>query len=213
MKSRDGFWNKGKSAIAVISVVVVLLVIGLVDTVAVLAHCDTMAGPVIVDAQKALSTKDISQVLKWVKVDDEPEITRAFEKTLAAREASAEARQVADAYFFETLVRVHRAGEGEPYTGLKSSEAIEPGIAMADESLIKGDVQPTISEITESLANRIATLFAAANEASKHKDQDIESGRAYVRAYVEYIHFVESVHALAAESGGHHGSDESPHAH
>jgi hypothetical protein len=42
-----------------------------------------------------------------------------FTKTLAVRKQSKEAKELADMYFFETLVRIHCAGEGAPYTGLK----------------------------------------------------------------------------------------------
>lgn len=53
---------------------------------------------------------------------DESQIRSAFERTLKVRAFSPEAREMADNYFFETQVRVHRAGEGEPYTGLNQPE-------------------------------------------------------------------------------------------
>jgi hypothetical protein len=85
----------------------------------VLAHCDTLDGPVVQTARTALEKGDITPLLKWVRVEDEKEIKDAFEKTLAVRRKGAEAKELADMYFFETLVRIHRAGEGAPYTGLK----------------------------------------------------------------------------------------------
>src|SRR5512133_3612252 len=82
------------------------------------AHCDTLNGPVIAAARLALEKGDVTPVLKWVKAAGEPEIRHAFEQALAVRTAGSQAKELADRYFFETLVRVHRQGEGAPYTGL-----------------------------------------------------------------------------------------------
>ncbi len=84
----------------------------------VFGHCDTLEGPVIIAAKKAPENNDVNLVLTWVQKDDEPEIRKAFEKTMAVRKTSKEAMELADMYFFETLVRIHRAGEGAPYTGI-----------------------------------------------------------------------------------------------
>jgi hypothetical protein len=83
------------------------------------AHCDSLDGPVVKAAQQALDTRDVSAVLIWVGAGDEAEIRAAFEQTLAVRALDVRARSLADRYFFETVVRLHRAGEGAPYTGLK----------------------------------------------------------------------------------------------
>ena len=87
------------------------------------AHCDTLEGPVVSTAKAALENGDVTPVLKWVKEDDEKEIRELFAKTLSARKQGKEARELADRYFFETLVRVHRAGEKAPFTGLKPAGA------------------------------------------------------------------------------------------
>jgi len=73
------------------------------------AHCDTMDGPVIAAAKQALETGNVNLILGWVQERDESEIKKAFEKTLAIRKLSPEAKEFADMYFFETLVRIHRA--------------------------------------------------------------------------------------------------------
>ena len=86
---------------------------------AVFAHCDTMDGPVVAAAKAALEKGDVTPVLKWVAKDREGEIRTAFQKTLAVRSKGPEAKELAHMYFFETLVRIHRAGEGAPYTGLQ----------------------------------------------------------------------------------------------
>ena len=78
-----------------------------------------MDGPVVLTAKTALDHKDVTPVLKWIKKNDEAEIKAAFAKTLAVRTKGPEARELADQFFFETFVRIHRAGEGAPFTGLK----------------------------------------------------------------------------------------------
>jgi len=49
------------------------------------AHCDTLDGPVIQDAKKAIKGNDITPVLKWVKPKDEKAVKTAFKKALAAK--------------------------------------------------------------------------------------------------------------------------------
>ena len=97
--------------------------LALFSVVAVIAvptwgHCDSMDGPVVKAAQRALATGEVNHALIWVQAQGEAEVRAAFTKALAVRKLSPDAKDLADLYFFETLVRVHRAGEGEPYTGL-----------------------------------------------------------------------------------------------
>src|SRR5512134_4067274 len=73
-------------------------------------HCDTLDGPVIQLARQALETGNVNLVLPWVRSADEDEIRHAFEHAQAVRKLGPEARNLADTHFFETLVRIHRAG-------------------------------------------------------------------------------------------------------
>lgn len=59
------------------------------------------------------------------------------------RKLSLEARQLADMHFFETLVRLHRAGEGAGFTGLKpAGRDLGPAIPAADKALRDANVEP-----------------------------------------------------------------------
>ena len=120
-----------------LSLVLVLLSVALVLLPAeARAHCDTMDGPVVKAAQRALATRNVNLVLIWVQEKDEAEILQRFRQTLAVRRLNRQARNLADSYFFETLVRLHRAGEGEPYTGLKPAGTdLGPVIPRADKAL------------------------------------------------------------------------------
>src|SRR5512140_3415200 len=107
----------------------IIAIVLLVAATASYAHCDSVSGPVITTAQAALDKGDVTPILKWVSPEKENEIRAAFKETLKVRALSPEARNLADRYFFETLVRVHREGEGAAYTGIKpAGTAVEPGI-------------------------------------------------------------------------------------
>lgn len=171
---------------------------------AVWAHCDTLDGPVIVAAKTALAKGDVTSVLKWVKKENEEEIRALFEKTLAVRSKSPEAKELADMYFFETLVRLHRAGEGASYTGLKS-DPVEPIIAEADTALEKGSVDHLVKHVTDAVAKGIRQRFTSTAEKKKHAEDSVTAGRKFVEAYVEFTHYVERLHLDAAGQGGHSG--------
>lgn len=172
----------------------------------VFAHCDTMNGPVIQDAQKALETGNIDLVLKWVKKDDESTIRKAFEKTREVRNLSPKAKELADMYFFETLVRIHRAGEGASFTGIQPAGAeVEPGIEAADKAVETGNGEQLAKDVSEHIAKTIRERFNLVMEKKKHMGESVEAGREYVEAYVTFIHYVEKLHQLASAKESHHG--------
>jgi hypothetical protein len=178
------------------------------------AHCDTLGGPVVADARVALANGDVTPALKWVRPADEAEIRAAFGRALAVRGLSAQAQQLADTYFFETLVRVHRAGEGEPFNGLKPADEVEPGIAAADKALQSGSAGGLLTAMTGDVTAGVTERFARAAAARKHVNDDVDAGREYVEAYVEFIHYVERVHEAAAGPAPGHGTTASAvHAH
>jgi hypothetical protein len=98
-----------------------LVLISIFSTNPLFAHCDTMDGPVVADARKAFDQNNVNYVLKWVKPDYEKEIIDAFNLSMIVRNLSPESKQLADKYFFETVVRLHRMGEGMSFTGIKPS--------------------------------------------------------------------------------------------
>jgi len=170
---------------------------------AVLAHCDTMKGPVIPEAKAALEKGDITPILKWIKPENEAEVKTAFSLAVKVRDKSPEAKELADKYFLETLIRLHRAGEGASYTGLKD-EPVEPIVAMADKALADGSADEMIRKIQAHLAEAIGEKFNKALQAGKNKDKNVESGREYVKAYVQYMHYVEGLHTAIMSTGSHH---------
>jgi hypothetical protein len=170
------------------------------------AHCDTLDGPVVGEARIALDRGDITPVLKWISADDEKLVRAAFAQTLAVRKQSPEARELADHYFFETLVRIHRAGEGAPYTGLKPGVAVDPAVALADQALATGSADKLAKTLTGALDKGIRERYVAAAEAKKHADDDVAAGREFVESYVVFTHYVEGLHGQIAGAGTHHGA-------
>ena len=161
------------------------------------AHCDTLNGPVVSAARVALQKGDVTPVLRWVQADAEAEVREAFRLTLAVRIANPEARALADQYFFETLVRLHRQGEGEPYTGLKPDTEVDPAIAGADKALETGSVDEVITLATERVSAAIRQRFALAQSRKKHAEGSVAAGREFVEAYVEFIHYIEQLHVAS----------------
>lgn len=167
------------------------------------AHCDSMSGPVVKDAQIALAGKKVDPVLKWVGRNDEAEIRDAFNMTLAVRNESTTARRVADRYFFETVVRVHRATEGEGFTGLKPAGHVDPVIAAADRALANGSGDQFANATATAVREGMQRRFTDALNKRKLAEQSLAQGREYVQAYVEFTHFAVSADHLAAEGPSH----------
>ena len=194
------------------TIALVVLALFLLLPASAFAHCDTLSGPVVSDARLALTKGDVTPVLKWVHKDKEAEIRDAFAKTVKVRAASPEARELADRYFFETLVRIHREGEGAPYTGLKA-EPVEAGIDMADKAIESGSADAVVKRVADAAAEGVRHRFQEVVEKKKHAAHNVEAGREYVAAYVEFIHYVERLHQDAERPAGHHGTQATAHQH
>jgi len=172
------------------------------------AHCDGLDGPVVTAARQALETNDVNRVLIWVKKQDEPEIRKAFEQTLTVRKLSPQARELADMYFFETLVRVHRVGEGAPYTGLKpAGRDLGPAIPGADRALETGDVGPLVRLLVDAAEKGVRQRFAEARAARNYPAGNVEAGREYIEKYVPFIHYVERLYQSATTSAAGHEAE------
>lgn len=174
------------------------------------AHCDGLDGPVVKAAKKALESGKVSAVLIWVQKKDEKAITDAFNKTLAVRKLDPKARELADMYFFETLVRIHRAGEGAPYAGLKpAGRDLGPAIPAADKAFEDGKLEPLGKLIMQTVEKGLHEQFEQAMAKKKFKPEDTEAGRKFIAAYVTYIHYVERLYESATQGvHGHYAGGE-----
>lgn len=171
-----------------------------------LAHCDGLDGPVVGAARQALKAGDVNRVLIWVRPQDADEIKAAFQHTLAVRRLGPQAQNLADLYFFETLVRIHRAGENAPYTGLKpAGRDLGPAIPAADKALETGSDAALTELVTNEARAGLRKHFEDVVSKRNFRPDDVDAGREYVEAYVAYIHYVERLYEAAQlASAGHY---------
>jgi len=163
------------------------------------AHCDGEDGPVIKSAQQALDSGNVNRVLIWVQHTDEAQIKDAFRKALEVRQLNPSAKELADHYFYETLVRVHRAGEGAPYTGIKpAGRDLGPAVVAGDKALETGSVEPLAELLTHAVHKSVGAQFKDVIAKQDFKADDVAAGQDYVNAYVKYIHSVERIYEAAA---------------
>ena len=199
--------NNNRSAIWLSTLALALLVL---LPGRVFAHCDGLDGPVVKAARNALETGNVNLALIWVKENDEATIKKAFQQTLTVRKLSSEAKELADMYFFETLVRIHRAGEGADYTGLKPAGKIEPPIAAADKSLETSKLQDVAQLISKRMEQGLHRNFEDVMKKKKYDANDVAAGRAFASAYVEYTHYVERLYNAAETLAPGHVQKEAP---
>jgi hypothetical protein len=171
------------------------------------AHCDTMDGPVVKAAQSALATGEVAHVLPWVRAQDEAEIRHVFDHTLRVRTLNDEARGLADRFFFETVVRIHREGEGAPYTGLKPAGTDHgPAVAAADVAVESGSLTEVEHLILHGIRDELRERYARMMALRDYPVSDVEAGRDFVGAYVSYVHFVEALQGVALGGAHDHGA-------
>jgi len=184
--------------------IVILMFVSLIFTQKSNAHCDTMDGPVVKAAQKALETGNINYVLVWVQKKDEDEIKKAFDKTVSVRKVNKDVQEMADMYFFETVVRVHRMGEGEPYTGIKPAGTdLGPVIPEADKSLETGNSDKLFEIILNAVKSGISQHYKEAIEKKEFNVNNLIAGREYIKAYVEFMHYVEKIYEATVNISEH----------
>lgn len=174
------------------------------------AHCDGLDGPVVKAAQKALATNNVNLVLIWIQKESEPELKAVFQQTMGVRKLSPEGKALADRNLFETLVRLHREGESAPYTGLTpAGRDLGPAIPAADHAIESGGTAALEALLMKNLRAGLHDAFARVQAKKNYDVNDVAAGREYVKAYVEYIHFVERLHeATTAPAAGHFAETE-----
>lgn len=168
------------------------------------AHCDTMDGPTARDGVKALESADLAYALKWVTPEGEAELREVFKRALAARVLGAAAQEVADRWFLENLVRIHRAGEGEAFAGLQPAGVpIDERVSAADRSVEEGDLQPLAGLVSAERWPELERRFAEVLHRRDYDLHDVDAGRSYIEAYVSFFKFAEG-----HEHDHHHAEHE-----
>lgn len=194
-----------KITMAILTIASFIMVTLLVSKV--WAHCDTESGPVAIDARKALKTGAFESVAIWVGQEQEEELRSAFDRALPVYQMDGKAKVLAERYFMETAVRLHRQAEGFPYTGLKPAQPLPPDVAAAEHALETGDLKPVSSLLTSEMHKKLQNLFEKAREAQEKKDESLAAGREWADAYVRYVIYVHGLHKTI-QAGPKHGVSE-----
>ena len=172
-------------------------------------HCDSLDGPVVTAARKALDAGDVDLILPFVHPDGAEEIRDAFDRTVKVRAMGPEARDLADHWFFETAVRVHRAGEGAPFTGLRPAGLdVGPIIPAAERALESGSAGELIDALSASVRDEVTRRHDRAMRLKTHVADSVDDARAYVEAMLGLQVWAHSVYKQVmadphAHAGGH----------
>jgi hypothetical protein len=179
------------------------------------AHCDTMDGPAVADGRKALASGNLNHALKWIGPKAEAELRDVFEPSLRARALGGDATTVADRLFLETLVRLHRAGEGVGFDGLKpSGTAIAPAVSAADAAIATGRIDPLVGLVPDERLPELERRLRAALALKEFPVDDVAAGRRYIAAYVRFFKYAEGEeHGHAHGEHGHRGEHGHAHRH
>lgn len=183
---------------------VIIFSVLLFSSILTFAHCDTMEGPLITDAKKAISQNNVNIVLKWVPAASETEIKDAFSQTMKVRVLNSDARDLADKYFFDTLVRIHRNGEGVAFTGVKPvGSPIDKKVKAADKSIEAGNLSTLKGLVPKDDMPELTERFKKVMSLKNFDVNNVDAGREYIEAYVQFFKFAEGEAAHAGEGCGH----------
>jgi hypothetical protein len=168
-------------------------------------HCDSLDGPVVKAARQALEAQNVNLILPYVPKEGEAEVIQAFQKTLPLHRQPNGAKEVADLYFFETVVRVHRAGEGAPYTGLKPAGLdVGPVIPVAEKAIETGSVDELTQVLTDIVRSEVVKRFEHLRHLQQHAAHGVEAAREYIEAMLGLQVWSHKVY-LAALAKAHEG--------
>ncbi|WP_291380238.1 DUF6448 family protein [Demequina sp.] len=195
----------------------IMTLLGSLRPATVEAHCDTADGPAVTDGRKALVTGNINYALKWIPADGEAELRDVFDKALQVRTLGTEAAELADRLFLETMVRIHRMGEGVGFTGVQpAGTEIDPVVTAADEAIASGTAVDLLPMVPQERRTELAERFRAAIAAKEFDVDDVVAGRRYLAAYVNFFKYAEGEdhdHHGPVHEGDAHGEPCHAHAH
>lgn len=202
--------RKSKREIRIGLVSLFILSMLILSTNVTFAHCDTMDGPLIADARKAMEQNNVNYALKWVSAANESEIRDAFNLVMKVKGLSPEAKELSEKYFFDTLVRIHRAGEGVPFTGVKpSGTPIDEKVLAADKSIEIGNLSALKDLVTKDKQSELTKRFEKVMSLRNFDVNNVQAGREYIEAYIQFFKFAEGEeahneeHAKVVSPSGH----------
>ncbi|WP_427174746.1 DUF6448 family protein [Arthrobacter sp. 92] len=166
-------------------------------------------------ARQALEAADVDLVLPFVQPDGEAEVRTMFNTVMPVRGLAPGAREVADRLFFETVVRIHRVGEGAPYTGLKPAGlSVGPVIPLAERAVATGSADEVQTFLTAALRDELRRRLELVNTLKAARDRSTDDARQYIEAMLDFEVYSDHVFRSLGTAGhndlkqsefGHHG--------
>jgi hypothetical protein len=175
------------------------------------AHCDAEDGPVAKAVQKALETGNLNLVLPYAPASAEAELKATFAEARKVRTLGSDARKLADRSFLETTIRLHRAGEGATFTGIKPAGIdYGPMIPAAERAIETGNLEVIKAVLIEGINHVLGEKLAHVRELRKVTSEpanydQVAAARERISAELGFITFAEGVHqAVLGKTAPHH---------
>lgn len=176
-------------------------------------HCDSMDGPVVTAARQALEAGEVELVLPFVPAEGEAEVRAMFDRVMPVRDLGPVARETGDLLFFETVVRIHRAGEGAPFTGLKPAGlAVDPAIPLAERALQDGSADELADFLSGVLRGQLTERLEHVRDLAAQRGRSVADARRYVEAMLGFEVYSHHIHELLQEASHHEGAARAQHA-
>lgn len=174
------------------------------------AYCDSEKGPVASAAHQALESGNGKLILPYVKPEAETELVASFKQAIVVRKVGGSSRELADRYFIETAIRLHRASEGAPFTGV-SDESTPQAILVADKAMATGSLDETYKLLDEAIKKDLREKYEAVVKVREEAEHlgTVEAHRERVEAdlifekYIYELSTVASAEQPAAEGHTH----------
>ena len=199
-----------KSKLLMASVLVAGLVFG---SQAAYSHCDSVDGPVAKAVEKALESGNVYPVLAYAPASAEAEIRASFAQSRKVRTLGPDARSLADQSFLETAIRLHRQGDGAPYTGVKPAGLdYGPAIPAAEHAIETGDLSKLSAVLMEAMDHALQERFAHVRQSQASAKEprsadEVVAARERISAELEFITFAETIRQAALGKFAEHEAD------
>ncbi|MDP1552468.1 MAG: DUF6448 family protein [Methanobacteriaceae archaeon] len=151
--------------------------------------CDSMDGPVVKAAEVALEMENVNYVLAYVSEDDEKELKEAFEKSVFLRELNEDAAEIADYWFFETVVRLHLKSRGEHFQGIKSSKNLDSITRRIKQAMDEENLNDLFEYLSASLENELRKRFMEVLNNKDHNLNDVDDAREYIKSVIDFVEY------------------------
>ncbi len=102
--------------------------------------------------------------------------------------AGKDAKEVADDWFFENTIRLHRAEKEHRTPGMKPAGLSEgPVVPRAEKAIETGDPKESIGFILKTVEDDLTHRFHHVMEKKKYDVNDVAAGREFIEAFIGWV--------------------------